>query len=75
MNTIAPLFVIVYLDEGCPHAPGKMLRDQVRPRWCSLCDQYLPQRRLGTVLVTVSETGELTADVYSTGHPGEANEQ
>ncbi len=75
MNDIAPLFVIVYLDEGCPHAPGKILRDQVRPRWCSLCDRHLPQRRLGTVLITVSEAGELTAEAYAAGHPGETDEQ
>lgn len=75
MNDIASLFVIVYLDDGCPHVPGKMLRDQVRPRWCGLCDRHLPQRRLGTVLVTVSETGELAAEAYSTRHPGETDEQ
>jgi len=75
LSAIPPPFVIVYLDEGCPHDAGKMLRDQVRPRWCSLWNAYVPQRRLGIVLVTASETDELTAEAYSTAGMEEVNEQ
>ena len=74
MSKIAPLFVIVYLDEGCPHNAGKMLRDQARPRWCSLCNTYVPQRRLSTLFITASEAEELTIEAYSTPDVGEIDE-
>jgi len=35
----------------------------------------VPQRRLGIVLVTASETDELTAEAYSTAGMEEVNEQ
>jgi len=75
VKDVAPLFVTVYLDGGCPHIPEKVLRDHGGSRWCRRCHTYLPYRLLGTVHIAVSETGELTAGVRPAGHPGEGCEQ